>query len=588
MRRRCTTVSTRLLSALVAGLFVLSGCSQPEPEPDKPATERPERASDEPVDVHVLGFNDFHGNLEGPSGEVEVDGDTVDAGGVAPFAAHIGAFRDEHEHTATVVAGDLIGASPLVSALFHDEPTIELFNDIGLDAVSVGNHEFDEGWRELLRVAEGGCHPEDGCREGAEYEGADFPFLAGNVRKPDGSRLFDPYVIREFDGEEVAFVGLTLDEIPSIVMPSGIEGLTFEDEVDVLESVVPKLRERGIEAIVVTIHEGGYPSDESVKEISACPGLEGPIVDIVEKAPDAIDAYITGHTHQTYVCEIDGKLVTSAMSFGRLATEMQLTIDRDSGDVVDASAENVVIRSDGPSDEDVAKKVEMYAKLAEKEAREPVGQITEAIERDPDDSGEMALGRLIADAQLEATAPEDKGGAQIALMNPGGIRTSLDYEAGEGEEGEESEEGVVTFGDLHKVQPFRNQLVVLTLTGKQVHNLLEQQWTGEGHNRILQVSKGFNYAWNPDRPAGERIDPADITLDGEPLDPDASYRITVNNFLAEGGDDFTLLEEGTDRTFGPVDLEAMARYFRKHSPISPPSDSRITRTADESETENPE
>jgi 5'-nucleotidase len=554
-------------------LFVFAvGCSQPSPQSDDKATETAE-ADRDLVPFHLVGFNDFHGHLESPAGEVEVSGREIEAGGVAQLAAHVRQFRRNHENTATVVAGDLIGASPLISALFHDEPTVEIMNELGLTAMPVGNHEFDEGWKELVRVAEGGCHPEDGCRKGKDdWEGASFPFLAANVEKPNGELLFDPYVVREYDGVKVGFLGLTLDGLPSIVVPSAVEGLEFRNEWKTINEYVPKLRDKGVETIVVLIHEGGVPSEEP-DGLNDCPDLEGPIVEIAEKSNDAVDAFVSGHTHKTYNCRIDDTLVTSANSHGLLVTEYDFALDPASGDVVEMSADNVPIRADGPVDEEIGSMVGEFEKLAADEAERPVGAIDETLAREPDSAGEMPLGEVIADAQLAATASEADGGADLALMNPGGVRGSLQHES----EGETTE---ITYGQLHTIQPFGNQLVVMTLTGQQLHDLLERQWRGDAQPKILQVSEGLSYTWNASAEAGDRVDPEEIRLGGEPIELEAEYRVTVNNFLAEGGDGFELLKEGRDRTWGQIDVEALADYFEANSPISAPSESRVERVSD--------
>jgi len=571
---RATLLQRLAIAAVltVASLAVV-GCSKPEPRSGEAPTDEiaETSASNETVEVHVAAWNDFHGHLESPAGTVPTDDGEVRAGGAALLAGWLDEFRAEHAHTSSVVAGDLIGASPLISALYHDEPTVEVMNEIGLDAVAVGNHEFDEGWRELLRIAGGGCHPEDGCREGTTYAGADFPYLAANVYRENGERLFDPYIVREFDGVQVAFVGMALDDVPSIVVPSSIEGLTFENEVETLEKIVPELRDRAVEAIVALIHEGGIPKDPSVVDVDACPGLEGPIDEIVRRSPDAVDAFVTGHTHHAYICRVDGRLVTSAMSKGRIVTDLSLTVHAESGDVSEVSADNHILRTDGPKSEKIAELVGEFETRAERKAEEPVGRVASPLSREPDDDGEMELGSVIADAQLAATRSDETGGAQFALMNPGGIRGSLKGSA-DGEGG-----GPVTYGDLHAVQPFRNQVLVVTLTGCQLHEILEAQWRERDHATILQVSRGLRYTWHPDRPPGDRVDPEDVEIRGQSLDLEAEYRVAVNNFLAEGGDEFSTFTERTDTFYGPLDIKALRMYIEEHSPVAPPDGDRIRR-----------
>ncbi|MDQ2996586.1 MAG: metallophosphoesterase, partial [Chloroflexota bacterium] len=281
------------------------------------------------VDVQILGVNDFHGNLEPPSGSSGRVG-TINAGGAEYLATHIKQLEATNPNTVVVSAGDLIGASPLLSALFHDEPTIEAFNQIGLDFNAVGNHEFDEGAEELARMQEGGCHPIDGCQDGDGFAGAQFQFLAANVvRQNNGKTIFPAYKIRSFAGAKIAFIGLTLEDTPTIVTPAGVAGLTFKDEAETINALIPQIRAKGVETIVVLIHEGGVQASPS--PYNGCVGISGPIVDIVNNTDDAVDLFITGHTHQPYNCVIDGRPVTSAFSFGRVVTDVDLTIDRATG-----------------------------------------------------------------------------------------------------------------------------------------------------------------------------------------------------------------------------------------------------------------
>jgi 5'-nucleotidase len=552
--------SLRLIPAvLAAALLFLGGCSQPQTVPDDEQTA-------EPVTVKLFAFNDFHGNLKSP-GTVSVDGEEEPAGGVAYMKAHIDRLTGEHPHAMVVAAGDLIGASPLISAVFHDEPTMLAMGLLGLDVSSVGNHEFDRGWQELVRLDEGGCHPEEGCKPDEEYAGAPFPYLAANVLTEDDDTLFPGYQVETFDDVPVGIIGLVLSDAPSVISPEAIEGLSFADEAEVINGVVEKLQKEGVETFVVLIHEGGRPTAEQAS-FDDCGDLEGPIVDIVEQTDSAVDVFVTGHSHQTYICTIDGALVTSAMSYGRLLTEIDLTIDRDSNDVV-ASATNHVVDHDVEPDAELAALVSRFDELSADVANREVGTITDTISRAQNDAGESALGDVIADVQLAATSAPDKGGAQIALMNPGGIRASL--EADEDADGDQP----VTFADLHRVQPFGNRLMTMTLTGRQIHQVLEAQWSGS-HPKILQVSQGFTYTWSESPGAdGERIDPASMKLAGEPIDLDADYRVTVNSFLASGGDGFATLKEGTDRRAGPIDLDAFATYMEENAPLEPGPQDRI-------------
>lgn len=532
------------------------------------------------VQVQLLAFNDFHGNLEPPAGSggriTLPDSTQVNAGGAAYFATHVEALRAQNpDNTVVVSAGDLIGATPLVSALFHDEPTIEAMNRIGLDYNGVGNHEFDKGLGEILRMQYGGCSPVDGCLDGTSFPGAGFKFLAANVvvDQGTGNTLFPRYDVREIGGVKVAFIGMTLEGTPSIVTPTGVSGLTFMDEVDTVNDLVDELTADGVRAIVVLIHEGGYQTGF----FDECTGISGPIVEIATNMSPEVDVIVSGHTHQAYNCDISGKLVTSAASFGRLITDIDLEISPDTGDVVTKAAENVIVTRDA-ADSDMESFVSEYVTLAAPLANAPIGSITAdlTIAIPMGGNGLFSMGLVIADAQLEATQAPNLGGSQIAFMNPGGVRADLVYAAS----GAEASDGIVTYGEAFTVQPFGNSLVVMTLTGAQIETLLEQQFqldaNGNPKNRILQVSQGFTYAYSAGAPMGDKVDPASMMLNGAPIDPAQTYRVTVNSFMAAGGDSFTVLIQGTERLGGALDLEALEAYFEARSPVSPPAIDRIT------------
>lgn len=556
----------RYLITLLASLFLAACSTTPAPAPEPFEIE-----PSPPFQVTILAFNDFHGHIQGPSGTVLVEGEAVPAGGAAYLAAHLEALKAENPNTVVVAAGDLIGATPLISALFDDEPTIEALGMAGLEISAVGNHEFDRGVVELLRKQNGGCSEQRGCTEGRTFEGASFQYLAANVTyKETGETILPAIDIREFNGVKIGFIGLTLEGTPDIVTPSAIETVDFANEVETINALVPKLQQEGIETIVVLIHEGGYPT-LPVNDINDCAGISGPILDIAEKVDNAVDVIVTGHTHQAYICEIGGKLVTSGQSSGRVITNISLTIDAQTHDVRERTARQQPVHHDIEPDARLADLVTTYQELSAPLANRPVGKITADILRKANDHGESTMGRLVADAQLAATAAPDLGNAKIAFMNPGGIREALllasSHNAGK---------GVVTYAQLYTVQPFGNNLVTVTLTGEQIHQLLEQQWREEGAPAtMLQVSKGFSYTWNADKPIGQRVDPKSIKLNGKTIQPDAEYRVTANKFLADGGDGFTIFAEGTDRLLGVVDLDAFVTYFEEKSPIKPPADTRI-------------
>jgi 5'-nucleotidase len=527
---------------------------------------------DAPVDVRILAINDFHGNLKPPPGGIRIaDPDdktkmvSVPAGGAEQMTTLVKQLREGHPNNIFVAAGDLIGASPLLSAMFHDEPTIESLSMMGLALASVGNHEFDEGKDELKRMQNGGCHPVDLCQGPHPFTGAKFHYLAAStVETATGNTVFPPYEVREFDGIPVAFIGLTLKGTAGIISPSSAAGLEFRDEAETVNALVPELKARGIEAIVVLIHEGGYPTGD----YNECPAISGAIVDIVKKFDRAVDLVISGHTHQPYVCNIDGRLVTSADKYGTLVTAIDITLDPKSRDIVSAKADNVIVRSDtlAKTPEQTAL-IAAYDKLAAPIGNRRAGSITATLSRVPNEAGESALGDVVADAQLAATSTASKGGAVVAFTNPGGLRADLAAK----------DDGAVTYADVFASQPFRNQLVTLTLSGGQIKAMLEQQWLDPKRPRILQVSKGFSYTWDGSKPFGERVVASSISLNGASVDSAGSYRVTVNNYLSTGGDGFTALTEGTAPQFGAYDADALYAYFQAGSPISPAPADRIKR-----------
>ncbi|MBF9232409.1 bifunctional metallophosphatase/5'-nucleotidase [Microvirga sp. BT350] len=524
-----------------------------------------------PIDVRILAINDFHGNLL-PAGGIKIRDPkdpskqiTVPAGGSEAMATLVKQLKSGNKNSIFVAAGDLIGASPLLSALFHDEPTVESLSLMGLEASAVGNHEFDEGKDELLRMQNGGCHPKDGCAGPRPFGGAKYKYLAASTfDTATGKTVLPPYYVKEFEGVPVAFIGLTLKDTPGIVMPSGVAGLKFQDEAETVNALVPQIRAQGIETIVVLIHEGGFPTGD----YNECPGISGPIVGIVKKLDKAVDLVISGHTHKAYNCQIDGRLVTSGDKFGSVVTNIDLKIDRKTRDLVQAKADNVIVDTAVyAKDPEQTKLIEEYQKVAAPLANRVVGRMSAALTKDESPSGETTLGNLIADSQLAATATERDGQALIAFMNPGGVRTDLPMK----------DEGKVTYAGLFAVQPFANSLVTVDLTGAQIKTMLEQQWINQPKPRILHVSKGFTYSWDNARPVGDRVLADSVKLNGKPLSMEASYRVTINNFLADGGDGFSVLKEGKNPLYGLFDIDAFAAYFAGNSPIEPVKLDRITR-----------
>jgi 5'-nucleotidase len=597
-RRRLTAAGAAF--AVAAGLFATALPAYAGTDGDVPhrpgagpGTGRHGRT----VDVQMLSFNDFHGNLEPPQGssgrvtERQPDGSTkeVSAGGVEYLASSLREAREGHRYSVTAAAGDLIGASPLMSGLFHDEPTVEAMNELGLDVSSVGNHEFDEGIGELKRLQRGGCHPEEGCyADDRTFGGADFPYLGANVTDEDtGEPVLEPYTIWKHRGVRIGFVGVTLEGTADIVSAEGVKGLEFHDEVETIDRYAAELRRKGVNAVVALVHEGGYPAGDAYNYDCDSPGpgdgVSGPVAEIAENTTPMVDAFVTGHTHEAYACTIPDpngtpRTVTSAASYGRLYTETTLTYDRATRDIVrtGVDAANHVVTREQPKAADLTRLVEYWGELAAPVANAPIGWISEDVPGGGSGTLESPLGDLIADAQLEHAQGVDPD-ADLALMNPGGIRADLVYPASGGEG-----DGVVTYAEGFTVQPFSNTVNMVDLTGAQLLQVLREQVSGANAEspKVLQVSEGFSYTLDMTRSDADRVVADSVRLNGEPLVPQATYRVAVNNFLAGGGDGFATLAEGTNPYVGGNDLEVLETYLTAHSsasdPLEAPAADRIT------------
>ena len=574
------------LAALAA--LALVGCAGMEPPPRY-------------MDIALIGFNDLHGNLEPPRLAVRAPGAAsvaVPAGGAAYLAGAMATLKARTPHHAVVSAGDMVGASPLASALFLDEPTIEAVNRMQIDFNAVGNHEFDKGWRELLRLQHGGCEKHtvrEPCQLSRPFAGANFGFLAANTFKADGQTLLPATGIKRFSqgGATVTmgFIGMTLKNTPDMVAPAGVAGLHFADEAETANALIPQLRAQGADIIVVAIHEGGTTT-ANVNETS-CAGLNGDIVPILERLDPSVDVVISGHTHAAYLCDYASInpqrpfLLTSAGQYGTLLTDIDLRFDTQARKLVHKKARHVIVQGEAfnasqgrvalnplypvfAPDAQVQSLVAQASAAAAPLAQRPVGQATGAIRRTPGASLESALGNLVADAQLAATRAPDKGGAQISFMHAGGLRADLVPD----------EQGQVRYGQLFAVQPFGNHLVVASFTGAQLRALLEQQFDSEsasstGHSRLLSVSSGFHYRYDLSQPSGARI--SAMTLNGVALTDTASYRVCISSYLASGGSNFSIFKDGREVLGGGQDLDALETYFRDNSPVAPPPTDRITR-----------
>lgn len=551
---------------LLLALTLFGACTKPTPDAQREA-EKPSA----PVEVRIIAINDLHGNIEQPGSglRIEEGGEKLPAGGLDVMATYIETLRKEQPNTAFVCAGDLIGASPLISALFHDEPTIEAMNKLGLDVLAVGNHEFDDGVDELLRLSSGGCHEELGCVGKDTFEGAQFPFLAANVIVKDTNKtLFPASLIKSYDGVKVGFIGLTLEGTDKAVSPDAIRSVSFLDEAETINEEVKNLQAQGVETIIVVMHEGGWQGEPGT--LNDCKDLQGPIVAINAQIDPAVDVIVTGHTHQYYNCLIDGRLLTSAKDYGRMLTSIDLTIDPATGDVLSKQATNIpMLRENTATDDAMVAHLDRYRTLVAPLASKQIGQLTADISRSMDEDGNSPVGQLVADAQYAATRAEDVGGAHFALMNPGGVRNDLNFAPTNTEP-----EGVITYEELHSVQPFGNTLTVIALTGAQIEQLLESQWASSGKSRILQPSQNFTYTWS-DKTPGDFVQMQDILLDGRPIEADQTYHVTVNSFLSTGGDGFTILPQGKIVAGGPVDLDVFAEYVQNSSPLIAPQKKRI-------------
>ncbi|MFD9894956.1 bifunctional metallophosphatase/5'-nucleotidase [Amycolatopsis sp. NPDC059027] len=534
-------------------------------------------APDPTTDVRIIGFNDLHGNLEPPSGSsgrvTLSNGSTVLAGGAAYLATHVKQLRSQVRNSFVVSAGDNIGASPLTSALFHDEPAIDLLNALGVKASVVGNHEFDEGYRELMRMQFGGCHPKDGCQFRDSFPGAKFPFLGSNVYFENGLPALLPFSVEFSGGVPIGVIGATLKDLPSVVTPDAIKGLKFGDEVEAIDRTANFLDRLGIKAQVVLMHQGDGTETAGPDDCKLRPG---PAAAIAAKVTPKVDAFFTGHSHQQYNCVIDDpagrpRPVIQGSSFGRLLSVVDLKIDRRTRDVVrsQTKAHNEIVTRDVTPDPEVTKLVDEAKTKSAPIANKAVGTITADLPAAGGPTGESPLGDVLADGQLAAT---QSNGAQIAMTNPGGIRADLTYKSSPAGEGD----GVVTYGEAFTVQPFSNIMQTITLTGANLKNVLEQQWSATG-SRILQISNTLHYTYSASAPIGSKV--SNITVGGKPVDPAASYRVSVNNFLAAGGDGFAEFTKGTNLTGGPVDLDALIAYLGAHPGLAPPPADRITTSA---------
>jgi 5'-nucleotidase len=563
--------TTRSLPLLLASL--LAACATPQ-------APRQTAISAAPVEIGVIALNDFHGALEPPKQAVNLsnpDGTKtgVPAGGAAWLASAVDALKAKHANHVVVAAGDLTSASQLASSLYLDEPAVGVMNRIGLEFNAVGNHEFDRGWQELLRLQNGGCEKNtrrEPCRL-EQFAGARYKYLSASTKKDDGSTLFPATGLKHFDTPAgkitLGFIGLSLRTVPALVSPEALKGLSFAPEAETINALVPKLKAEGADAVVVLIHQGGKTT--SFDDVSGCRGLSGDILPILDKLKPGVDVVVSGHTHWPYVCNYAAAdpahpiLLTSAGVYGELVTDITLRFDPKSHALVAKTAANTIVQSQpytgsrglientdrvprfDPKPE-VAAYVKRYVDDVAGQISRPAGRISgPAVKTEGPDSWKGGpLGYLIADSQLAATRKLE---AQIAFTNAFGVRTSL----------VPASDGSLTFGQLYAVQPFNNELIVQTMTGAQIKAVIEEGLDDADVKQVLAPSENLRFSYDMRRPSGSRV--VSLTLDGKPLNPAGRYRVTTNNFLAEGGDFFREFTKATDKVRGGIDIDAMEAWL---------------------------
>ncbi|MBJ7477523.1 5'-nucleotidase C-terminal domain-containing protein [Rhodococcus sp. (in: high G+C Gram-positive bacteria)] len=560
MTRTCAVLATTLLATTATSL---SGVATAQ--------------SQDTVSVRLLAFNDLHGSLRPPEGvrsEIrQADGSLTPAGGAAYLAAYVTQLRSQATNSLLYSVGDNWGSSALESAMFNDEPTVELLNRMKIDASAIGNHELDKGLAEFRRMQSGGCSAVDACTFSPSFDGANFPLMAANMTYTSGTPATLPFTVNMVDGIPLGVIAISPANTSQIVTPGGIADLQFGDEVEAINRTADVLDFFGVKAITVLLHRGDEPAVEGGP--NDCNVESGPARDIALRASPKVDVIFTADSHQQYNCEFpdpagNPRVVMQGASHGRIVSVADVTIDRNTREVVrdQTSAFNQIVTHDISPDPDIQALADRAWSEASESAQRPVGTITADLTRDRVPSGESTLGNLVADAQLAAGSTR---GAQLALTNPGGMREDLDF----------GTSGQVTYRQAYGVQPFGNSLEVLSVTGAVLKDALEQQFQidldGTATERILSPSAGFTYAMDRRAAPGSRI--SEMRLNGQDIAPDGVYSVVVNKFLAEGGDGFTALKNSTQMTGAGNDLDALTALFAAGSPVSPPATDRI-RTVD--------
>jgi len=477
------------------------------------------------VALRVVAINDFHGNLEALAEE-----NGTREGGALALAATVAALRRQHAHTLFVSSGDLFGASPLPSALAHDEPTLALFHHLGLLANTIGNHELDGGLAELQR----------------QEKLAGFPFLSANlVDASSGRPVFAPYRIVEVDGVRIAFIGATVRNALKPLEPDSVPGLRLDDEAQALNAQAALLQAQGVHALVALLHEGAAAQDAVVPP-EGCNALAGPAREIAAKLDPDFDLVLSAHTHARYACRIGGRWLLQAGANGRLLTVADLRLDRATGDVLDVEARIEPVRAGKPDDAQVAKLVAATVAAAKKIADAAVGPVPGGrLSATADGKGGSPLGRLVASAQLAAGRAQ---GAQLACTNPSSVPHDLVA----------SLPGhVASYADVRATQPYGNRLKLRRVSGAQLRALLEQQWRDGAAPVLLSCSVGLAYEMD----AAHRLEPGSLQLEGRALRDTDSILMVANSYLARGGQGFTALLDTPETGEAGTDLEALRAWL---------------------------
>lgn len=527
------------------------------------------------VEQTTISVNDFHGRLTPSDREQQTSGEksgrgtpTWPSGGIEYLASMVHEQKRKHPNVIVGVPGDEVGSSQRLSALDHDRPTIKALNGL-VDIGAPGNHNLEKGVDEFFWLLRGGPHP-DRPWDTDDFAGAQFPYVVANLRDmASGKPLLHPYAIFELEGVKIAYIGAVTKKLPSLVTPDHLVGLEVTDEAQAINQYLPELEAAGVRTVIVLLHEGAHPGD--IAELQASGKLVGPLGKIHEALAPSVRDVLCGHTHELHMLMVDGRIFAQAGAFGRYAIQLTRILDQRSGTTVFRFAKSIAIdrsRFD-PDPRQTAIISETQRRLAPVLSRPLEGvrlrfalpwqnkaHIEAAIMQGEPVSGETLLGNVLADALCEAT------GADMAFVNLGAIREGLPA-------------GTLTYGDIVDVLPNRGGVVSMDLTGEQIVRLIEDQWRGRATPKILQISDGLSYRWDPSA-RGLWIRDS-VKLHGQALNLDGIYRVATTEHLGKGAAEHRVFLEGTRRVLGMLDIEALERHLPKLSKRSRPSLGRIAR-----------